>query len=147
MNEALKNDVSPRGGGDLRPQADRLSPEAAASAGGHFAGAKSDFPGLLNPDGSPWHYLDSAATSQKPLAVIEAMNDFYRTYNANVHRGIYEFSERSTDAYEAARAKVARFINAPEAREVMAAVVCVEGTSVPKLLWEGLQSRLARHRG
>ncbi len=62
--------------------------------------------------GKPLIYLDSAATSQKPYAVIEAMNDFYKNYNANVHRGIYTISEEATSAYEHARDKVASFIGA-----------------------------------
>jgi cysteine desulfurase/selenocysteine lyase len=66
--------------------------------------------------GKPLVYLDSAATTQKPLAVIEATERYYRTYNANVHRGIYSISEEATEAYEGARDKVAAFINAP-ARE------------------------------
>lgn len=60
----------------------------------------------------PLIYLDSAATSQKPYAVIEALNDFYKNYNANVHRGIYAISEEATSAYENARDKVADFIGA-----------------------------------
>jgi cysteine desulfurase/selenocysteine lyase len=66
--------------------------------------------------GKPLVYLDSAATTQKPLAVIEATERYYRTYNANVHRGIYSISEEATEAYEGARDKVAAFINSP-ARE------------------------------
>ena len=57
-------------------------------------------------------YLDSAATSQKPEVVIEAMNHYYRWYNANIHRGIYRLAEEATQAYEQARIKAARFINA-----------------------------------
>jgi len=60
--------------------------------------------------GKPLVYLDSAATSQKPFTVIDAMNDFYRNYNANVHRGVYTVSEEATAAYEKARDKVATFI-------------------------------------
>lgn len=60
--------------------------------------------------GKPIAYLDNAATSQKPEAVLDALDDYYREYNANVHRGIYEISERATAAYERARAAVARFI-------------------------------------
>ena len=75
---------------------------------------RRDFPILATEShGHPLVYLDSAATSQKPTAVIEAVDGFYREYNANVHRGIYEIGERATAAYEAARASVARFINAP----------------------------------
>ena len=64
-------------------------------------------------------YLDSASTSQKPRAVIDAMDTYYREYNANVHRGIYTIGERSTAAYEASRATVARFIGARGAHEVV----------------------------
>ena len=70
-------------------------------------------------DGERLVYLDSAATAQRPEAVIEAIADFYRTANANVHRGIYELSRRATDRFEAARRTVARFINAPDPREVI----------------------------
>ncbi len=82
---------------------------------------RADFPILdveAYPD-TPLVFLDSAASSQKPTAVIEAMNRYYRTINANVHRGIYRFSEDATNAYEAARGKVARFINARESAELI----------------------------
>ncbi len=81
---------------------------------------RADFPILsTSVHGHPLIYLDSAATSQKPLRVLEAMDRFYREYNANVHRGIYEIGERATAAYEAARASVARFINAPDPGEIV----------------------------
>ncbi len=81
---------------------------------------RAEFPILAErPHGKPLVYLDSAATSQKPLAVIEAMDGYYRGYNANVHRGIYEISEKATAAYEGARAQLARFINAPSEREIV----------------------------
>jgi len=81
---------------------------------------RADFPILAErPHGRPLVYLDAAATSQKPLAVIEAMDRYYREYNANVHRGIYEISERATAAYEGARAQVSAFINAPAAEEIV----------------------------
>src|SRR5215210_1515611 len=81
---------------------------------------RRDFPILQTTvHGKPLVYLDSASTSQKPRVVIEAVDEFYREYNANVHRGIYTIGERSTAAYERARAQVARFINAPDAHEVV----------------------------
>jgi cysteine desulfurase/selenocysteine lyase len=104
------------------------SPAASPSPGPFAAAApaldaralRADFPILTQrPHGKPLVYLDSAATSQKPLAVIEAMDAYYRGYNANVHRGIYEMSEKATAAYEGARAQVARFINAPSAQEIV----------------------------
>jgi len=81
---------------------------------------RADFPILATTShGHPLVYLDSAATSQKPLAVLEAIEGFYRGYNANVHRGIYEIGERATAAYEHARALAAGFINAPSAHEIV----------------------------
>jgi len=64
-------------------------------------------------------YLDSAATTQKPKQVIDAVSDFYSNYNANVHRGIYELSMKATEAYHSARQKVADFINAPDWRSIV----------------------------
>src|SRR6266568_4152174 len=75
---------------------------------------REDFPALhQDVHGQPLVYLDNAATTQKPRAVIDALVHFYEHDNANVHRGIHELSNRATAAYEAARARVARFINAP----------------------------------
>jgi len=67
----------------------------------------------------PLVYLDSAATSQKPRAVLDSMREYYEQYNSNVHRGVHSLSARATDAYEAARLKVARFINAKTDREIV----------------------------
>ena len=67
----------------------------------------------------PLVYLDSAATSQKPRAVLRAMDDYYEQYNSNVHRGVHSLSARATDAYSAARQKVARFVNAASDREIV----------------------------
>ncbi|MEJ2442754.1 MAG: cysteine desulfurase [Exilibacterium sp.] len=69
--------------------------------------------------GKPLVYLDNAATAQKPNAVIEALNDYYRRDNANVHRGLHALSERATEAMEAARGKIQRFINAAESAEII----------------------------
>jgi cysteine desulfurase/selenocysteine lyase len=75
---------------------------------------RDDFPVLRQKvHGRPLIYLDNAATSQKPRVVIDALNDYYVRYNANVHRGIHSLAERATREYERAREKVARFINAP----------------------------------
>jgi cysteine desulfurase/selenocysteine lyase len=76
---------------------------------------KADFPVLSN----GVHFLDSGASSQKPIPVLEAMDRFARTSYANVHRGAYRLSVAATDAYEAARARVARFIGATDEREVI----------------------------
>ncbi len=97
---------------------------------------RRDFPILRTTvHGKPLVYLDSAATSQKPQVVIDAVEDFYRTYNANVHRGIYEIGERSTAAYERARATVARFINAPDAREVVFTRNATEAINLVAYSW------------
>ena len=82
---------------------------------------RQDFPILQRvlPNGSPLIYLDNAASSQKPERVIRAMDDYYRRYNANVHRGVHTLSEEATAAFEATREKVARFINAPSARNIV----------------------------
>jgi cysteine desulfurase/selenocysteine lyase len=74
----------------------------------------ADFPILARPTsrGKRLVYLDSAATSQKPRAVIQALVDYYEQYNANIHRGVYEIAARATDEFEAARVKLARFIGA-----------------------------------
>ncbi len=69
--------------------------------------------------GVPLVYLDSTATSQKPLAVIEAMDQFYRRSNANIHRGVHTLAEESTAMYEQARVKIAKFINAPSAHQII----------------------------
>jgi cysteine desulfurase/selenocysteine lyase len=81
---------------------------------------RADFPILgTTVHGRPLVYLDSASTSQKPTAVIEAVDRFYREYNANVHRGVYEIGERSTAAFEAGRASAARFVNARDPHEIV----------------------------
>src|SRR5438046_2895006 len=74
---------------------------------------RADFPLLAQREnGHPLVYLDNAATTQKPQAVLDAIVEYYRTTNANVHRGAYDLAIRATEAYEAARAKLAEFVNA-----------------------------------
>src|SRR2546421_8017926 len=81
---------------------------------------RADFPILHQKvHGHPLIYFDNAATSQKPRAVIEALRNYYERDNANVHRGIHELSNRATAGYEAARARVAKFINARSADEIV----------------------------
>jgi cysteine desulfurase/selenocysteine lyase len=70
-------------------------------------------------NGQPLVYLDSAATSQKPVQVIEAIERYYREYNSNVHRGVHTLGTRATDGYEGARDKVRRFINASSTEEII----------------------------
>ena len=81
---------------------------------------RADFPILRpRPGQKPLIYLDSAATSQKPEAVLRAMDEYYTTTNANIHRGIYRIAEQATAAYEDARARLAGFIGAASPREVV----------------------------
>ncbi len=87
---------------------------------------RSDFPALHQAvHGQPLVYLDNAATTQKPLKVIEVLDSYYRNDNANVHRGVHALSERATAAYEAAREKVRKFLNAQSPQEL----VFVRGTT------------------
>lgn len=98
----------------------------AGGAGRDFACRRDDFPILARQvHGVPLAYLDNAATTQKPTAVIEALARYYREINANTHRGVHFLSDRATEAYEAARATVARFVNAARAEEI----VFVRGTT------------------
>jgi len=81
---------------------------------------RAEFPILQSEvNGRPLAYLDNGATTQKPIAVIEAMDRYYREFNANVHRGVHKLSEQATDLYEGARAKVPGLLGAPSAREVV----------------------------
>ncbi|MBD2364611.1 cysteine desulfurase [Anabaena minutissima FACHB-250] len=81
---------------------------------------RADFP-LLHQEinDKPLVYLDNAATSQKPLFVLNALRDYYEQYNANVHRGAHTLSAKATDAYEGARDKIAKFINAASRQEIV----------------------------
>ena len=79
-----------------------------------LADLRADFPGMVTPEGKPWHYLDTAATAQKPQAVIDAMSRALGADYATVHRGVYARSAEMTLAYEAARRKVAAFLGGHE---------------------------------
>ncbi len=92
---------------------------------------REDFPALRQQiRGKPLVYLDNAATSQKPMRVIETIEQYYLTENSNVHRGIHLLSERATEAFEGARAKVARFLNARDAREIIFVRGATEGINL-----------------
>ncbi|MGD8396010.1 MAG: cysteine desulfurase [Candidatus Eiseniibacteriota bacterium] len=92
---------------------------------------RRDFPILAQEvHGKPLAYLDSAATTQKPRAVIDALRDYYEGYNANVHRGVHALSERATAAYEGARQKVQHFVNARDAREIIFVRGATEGINL-----------------
>ena len=97
---------------------------------------RADFPILRREiNGHPLVYLDSASTSQKPDVVIDAVSDYYREYNANVHRGIYTIGEEATAAYEAARVKVAGFINAPDNHEIVFTRNATEAINLVSYAW------------
>lgn len=98
---------------------------------------RRDFP-ILNQEysaGVPLVYLDNGASSQKPSAVIDTLNDYYRRYNANVHRGIHKLSEEATSAYELSRDKVQRFINAGSRREIIFTRGTTEGLNLIAQTW------------
>lgn len=100
---------------------------------------RADFPLLAKPTRhGPIVYLDSAATAQKPQAVIDAMSAYYETINANVHRGVYEIAEASTNAMEAARVRVGRFIGAPRPdTEILFTKNATEGLNLVARSWGG----------
>jgi cysteine desulfurase / selenocysteine lyase len=92
-------------------------------------------------NGKPLAFLDSGASSQKPRCVIECLEDYYRRYNANVHRGVYKLSEEATFAYERARGKVARFIGANNKREVIFTRNSTEAINLVAYAWGGANIR------
>ncbi|MDL1912276.1 cysteine desulfurase [Chloroflexi bacterium CFX6] len=98
---------------------------------------RQDFPILQRAthDSVPLIYLDSTATSQKPLVVIEAMNEYYRRSNANIHRGVHTLAEEATAMYEEAREKIAKFINAPSARQVVYTRNTTESVNLVAYTW------------
>ena len=97
---------------------------------------RADFPVLSRTvHGKQVVYLDNAATSQKPRAVIDAMSSVYEEHNANIHRGVYEFSETTTALFEGAREKVAKLINAPHSREIIFCRNATEGLNLVMQTW------------
>ena len=97
---------------------------------------RADFPILgQKVHGKPLVYLDNAATTQKPQMVVEALRHYYERDNANVHRGIHELSNRATAAFEAARARAARFINARSADEIVFTRGTTEGINLVAQAW------------
>lgn len=103
------------------------------------AKVKADFPLLQRKlDGGPICYLDSAASSQKPQVVIDAMSTFYETINANVHRGVYEIAEAATNALEASRIRLGQFIGAPNPEtEVLFSKNATESLNLVARSWGG----------
>ncbi len=121
------------------------APSPAAQASPARAGAgpaldvaklRADFPILAERmRGKPLVYLDNAATSQKPRAVLDAIARYYATENANVHRGVYQLSEHATALYEGAREKARAFLNAREAREIIFVRGTTEGINLVASSW------------
>ena len=98
---------------------------------------KADFPGLLTADGKPWHYLDTAATAQKPQMVIDAMSHALGRDYATVHRGVYARSAEMTRAYEAVRRRAAEFIGAKSENEIVFVRGATEGINLVAESWGG----------
>jgi cysteine desulfurase/selenocysteine lyase len=110
----------------------------AASSTFDPAAVREQFPILRDPKLT---YLDSAASSQKPEAVLQAMERYYRQDYANVHRGVYELAERSTEAYERAREAVARFFAVPDTRQVIFVRNTTEAINLVASSWGGANLR------
>src|SRR6201984_1480385 len=103
---------------------------------------REDFPILREQaQGTPLIYFDSAATSQKPLAVIEALRNFYEHDNANVHRGLHTLSSRATEAYEKARQRVAEYIGAATPDEIIFTRGATGGVNLVAQAWGGKSIR------
>ena len=110
--------------------------EAPASVAFDPHVVRRDFPILERRiNGRPLVYLDSASTSQKPAVVLDAIDRYYREYNANVHRGIYTIGEEATAAYERARVQVGRFINAPDSHEIVFTRNATEAINLVSYSW------------
>ena len=101
-----------------------------------WSALRRDFPILGEKiHGHPLIYFDNAATSQKPRQVLEAIQRYYEHNNANVHRGVHELSNRATDAYEAARARTAQFLNARSPEEIIFTRGTTEGINLVASTW------------
>jgi cysteine desulfurase / selenocysteine lyase len=106
--------------------AQEISQRGSLRSGLDVEAIRKDFPILARKvHGRPLVYLDNGATSQKPQAVIDAVSRYYAEENSNIHRGVHYLSERATAAYEEAREKIKRFINAPKTQEI----IFVRGTT------------------
>src|SRR5678815_2754191 len=102
----------------------------------NWAGFRRDFPILdQKVHSQPLIYFDNAATTQKPREVVDTLRNYYEKDNANVHRGIHELSNRATTAYEAARTRAAKFINARSADEIVFTRGTTEGINLVANAW------------
>jgi cysteine desulfurase/selenocysteine lyase len=96
---------------------------------------RKDFPIYDTHADKPFVFLDSAASSQKPRAVVDVMSDYYATTHANVHRGVYAIAEEATARYEGARARIGRFVNAPSEREILFSKNVTESLNLVAQSW------------
>ena len=97
---------------------------------------RKDFPILKRQiHNKPLIYFDNAATSQKPNQVVDAISDYYKNYNANVHRGVHKLSEEATEAYEASRKKIANFVNAGDSRQIVFVRNATEAINLVAYSW------------
>src|SRR5438477_8177671 len=109
-----------------------------AGGGVDWKAMREDFPILREQaHGHPLIYFDSAATSQKPQAVLDALRNYYEHNNANVHRGLHELSSRATEAYETSRQHVAKYIGAATADEIIFTRGTTEGINLVAQAWGG----------
>ena len=97
---------------------------------------RQDFPILTRQiNGKPFVYLDNAATTQKPLSVINKISEYYSFYNSNIHRAVYDIAEEATDAYELTRSKVGKFINASSTEEIIFTRNATEAINLVAYSW------------
>src|SRR5882762_3901188 len=112
------------------------APHRPKTKGMNWNGLRPDFPILdQKVHGQPLIYFDNAATTQKPTQVLNTLRDYYERDNANVHRGIHELSNRATAAFEAARARAAKFVNARSAEEIIFTRGTTEGINLVAATW------------
>lgn len=128
--------ISPTSGLEIRPE---IIPQVQARAGQYdVASIRRDFPILRETvHGKPLVWLDNAATTQKPTAVIDRLRHFYEHENSNIHRAAHVLAARSTDAYEAAREKVRRFLNASSVNEIVFVRGATEAINLVAKAWGG----------
>lgn len=118
------------------PQLRQTDPKQSDNGPSRAAAARADFPILRTKmNGLPLVYLDNGATTQKPQAVIDRIVRYYESENANIHRGVYHLSQNATDAYEASRMTVARFINARDPKEIIFVRGTTEGVNLVASSW------------
>ena len=114
----------------------RAGERGSGSAVLDIEAVRADFPALdQSVHGHPLVYLDSAASTQRPRAVLDAVNSYYMEDNANVHRGIHELSRRATESYEGARTRVARFLGAADPAEVIWTRGTTEAINLVAMSW------------